>query len=174
MTQVSLGRMIRIRRVRKSQMDEQRTKQNDQERDHAALRPSGASRQPLRPLHRSVQVVADAQQAAIRRAVEESFRPVPRGVKSDCEPEITSAPDCQAEKQANHHNLQDAEHVFSRITEMRYPKYHRRKQRARPEAETPAKNEKPITAKGKLLVQRYRQKSRAPTKPIAQNSPAGE
>ena len=68
-------------------MDEQRTKEQNQERDDAAFWPRGASRKPLGSLVRCIQESADAHSAAIRRAVEKSLRPIPRAVKTDGKPQ---------------------------------------------------------------------------------------
>ena len=132
-------------------MNQQRAQQQHKKRDHAALRPRRTSRQPLRTLHGSVQVAAHTQQAAVRRAVEKGFRPIPRRVESQSEPQRARPPDHQAKKQTDHYDLQNAENIFIRIAEMRGSEYQRRKQRGTPELEAPREREQPVAAKSKFF-----------------------
>src|SRR3954467_1715989 len=69
--------------------------------EYAAFRSDGASREPGGTLKRGIQQMPGGNHPAVRNRIEESFAPIPGGVKSDREPEASSATECQTEKQAD-------------------------------------------------------------------------
>src|SRR6478609_3826130 len=116
---ILLNRTIGIDGVRKAKVDEPGAEQqNDQGKD-AAFWSGGGTGEPIRALHRTVEKSAYAEKAAVGCAIDKGLCPVPGCVESGGKPEISGAPNHQAEQQAGGYDLQNAEDMFSAVTEMR-------------------------------------------------------
>ena len=72
-------------------MNSDAAKRQHYECKNAAFRANRTSGKPGGPLKRRIKQMSLRQKTAIRRGVEESFAPVPRGMHSDGEPDITRA-----------------------------------------------------------------------------------
>ena len=117
-------------------MDEQRTEEENEKCNYAALRSCRTPGEPVWAANGSVEETADAEKATVGRAIEEGFCPIPSRMEADGKPEITGASNGEAEQQAGLDNLQNSECVFPGFTEMGYTKHCREKQSRGPE--TPA------------------------------------
>ena len=72
-------------------MDQESAESENEKHEDAALGARRASGEPIRALNGAVQKSAHAEKAAVGRAVEKSFGPVPGCMESKREPEISGA-----------------------------------------------------------------------------------
>ena len=126
---------------------------NDHEAEHAAFRSHRSSTQPLWAAQRRTQQVTGRDHPTVRHGIEEGLSPIPRGMKTDGEPEIARSPQSQAEEQSNECRGQQAGPLLTFISAGESARSDTKDQCGGPEADAASERELRVAAQQKFLEQ---------------------
>src|SRR5580704_10011402 len=111
--------------------------------------------------------MARRDQAAIRRRKQESLAPIESGMHTHREPQVTGAPQRQAEKHPDHKHAERADLVFAAVVKMECAERNRKRRSRRPESRARGESEERVAAKQKFLEETHKQKYYAPEQGIS-------
>src|ERR1700723_1918484 len=101
--------------ARQSENDKQADERQDQQHENAAFGPGGSPAHQRRAHRMRGEKMMLDHQPAIRHAIQEGLRPIPRGVKANRPPQRAGAPETQAENQSSKAGRKQTDRRFARI-----------------------------------------------------------
>src|SRR5215469_17381489 len=137
--------------------------QRDYDETHdAALGTNGSPAEPIRPTQRRTQQVAGRKHPAIGNGVKEALAPIPCGVEAHREPQASSSPQGEAEKQTDAGGGEQPWPLLASIPQVNRSECGRQDNRGRPKADPSRQGELGIATKQELLEQADQQKISRP------------
>src|SRR5215831_4645014 len=132
------------------------------ETQYAALGTHGSPAEPIRPAQRRTEQMAGRKHPAIGNGVKEAFAPIPCGVEAHREPQASSSPQREAEKQTDTGGGEQPWPLLASIPQVNRAECSRQGNRGRPKAEPSRQGELGIATKQELLEKADQQKKTSP------------